>query len=46
MEHLREAHARFPGWLESLITRRVPMDRFREALERRPGDVKVVVEVS
>jgi glucose 1-dehydrogenase len=31
-------------WLERLITRRVPLDRWREALERRPDDVKVVVD--
>jgi hypothetical protein len=27
-----------------MITRRVPLDRFQEALERRPDDVKVAVE--
>ena len=31
------------SWLERLITRRVPLDRFEEALERRPDDVKVVI---
>jgi threonine dehydrogenase-like Zn-dependent dehydrogenase len=31
-------------WLERVITRRVPLDRFQEALERRPDDVKVAVE--
>ncbi len=31
-------------WLERMITRRVPLDRFQEALERRPDDVKVTVE--
>jgi glucose 1-dehydrogenase len=31
-------------WLERMITRRVPLDRFQEALERRPDDVKVAVE--
>jgi threonine dehydrogenase-like Zn-dependent dehydrogenase len=34
------------GWLRSLITRRVPLDRWQEALERSPDDVKVVVELS
>ena len=33
------------GWLERLITRRVPLDRWAEALQREPGDVKVVVEL-
>ncbi|WP_433202871.1 glucose 1-dehydrogenase [Dactylosporangium sp. CS-047395] len=32
-----------PGWLASLITRRVPLDRFAEALEARPDDIKVVL---
>ena len=32
-------------WLRGLITRRVPLDRWQEALERGPGDVKVVVEL-
>lgn len=33
------------SWLERLITRRVPLDRFAEALERQPDDVKVVLEL-
>jgi len=32
------------AWLSRLITRRVPLDRWREAFERRPDDVKVVVD--
>lgn len=31
-------------WLEGLITRRVPLDRWPEALERRPDDIKPVIE--
>jgi len=31
-------------WLAQLITRRVPLERFAEALERRPGDIKVVID--
>jgi glucose 1-dehydrogenase len=33
-----------PDWLSRLITRRVPLARFAEALEQRPGDVKVIVD--
>ena len=33
------------AWLERLITRRVPLDRWPEALERQPHDIKVVVEL-
>jgi len=32
-------------WLDALITRRVPLDRHDEGLERRSGDVKVVLEL-
>lgn len=31
-------------WLSGLITRRVPLSRWSEAVEKRPGDIKVVVE--
>jgi glucose 1-dehydrogenase len=34
------------GWLERLITRRVPLARWSEALEHRPGDIKVVVDLT
>ncbi|HKH18668.1 MAG TPA: glucose 1-dehydrogenase [Solirubrobacteraceae bacterium] len=34
------------AWLERLITRRVPLDRWREALTRDEHDIKVVVELS
>ena len=33
-------------WLDGLITRRVPLDRFTEALEKEPDDVKVVVDLA
>jgi threonine dehydrogenase-like Zn-dependent dehydrogenase len=33
------------AWLERLVTRRVPLERFEEALERRDDDVKVVLEL-
>jgi threonine dehydrogenase-like Zn-dependent dehydrogenase len=31
-------------WLGRLITRRVPLDRWSEALEHRPGDIKVIID--
>jgi threonine dehydrogenase-like Zn-dependent dehydrogenase len=34
-----------PGWLERLITRRVPLAQWEHALQRQPDDVKVVIEV-
>jgi hypothetical protein len=30
--------------LRRLITRRVPLDRWQEAFERRPDDVKTVID--
>jgi threonine dehydrogenase-like Zn-dependent dehydrogenase len=33
-------------WLEALITRRVPLEQFDQALERRDGDVKTVIALS
>jgi threonine dehydrogenase-like Zn-dependent dehydrogenase len=33
-----------PAWLARLITRRVPLARWREAFEPRDGDVKVVID--
>jgi threonine dehydrogenase-like Zn-dependent dehydrogenase len=33
------------GWLGRLITRRVPLDRWSDALQRRPDDVKAVIDL-
>lgn len=33
-----------PAWLARLVSRRVPLARWHEAFERRPGDVKVIVD--
>jgi threonine dehydrogenase-like Zn-dependent dehydrogenase len=33
------------SWLERMITRRVPLESYEEALESQPGDVKVVLEI-
>jgi hypothetical protein len=32
------------GWLERLITRRLPFQRWQEALARQPHDVKTVMD--
>ena len=34
------------SWLERLVTRRVPLEQWRDALTRKPDDVKVVIEVN
>ena len=33
------------GWLERMISRRVPLDDFEQALEKQPADVKVVLDL-
>ncbi len=33
------------SWLERMITRRVPLEDFEQALEKRPDDVKVVLDL-
>jgi len=33
------------SWLDSVVTRWEPLDRWPEALERRDGDVKTVIEI-
>ncbi len=35
-----------PNWLARLITRRVPLASFAEALDVRAGDVKTVITVT
>jgi len=35
-----------PGWLSGLITRRVPLTSWTEALDRHPDDIKVVVDLT
>ena len=32
-----------PDWLEAILTRRVPLERWSEAYEKRPDDVKTVL---
>ena len=44
--HLKEIEVRWPGLLSRLITRRVSMTGFTEALERSPESVTSVVEIA
>lgn len=32
------------GYLESMLTRRLPVERFAEAFEKKPGDIKTTLE--
>ena len=34
------------AWLSRLITRRVPVEQWTQALDRQPGDIKVIVDFS
>ncbi len=46
-EAAADALARAEGsWLGRLISRRVPIDQWHQALDRQPDDVKVVIEVN
>jgi threonine dehydrogenase-like Zn-dependent dehydrogenase len=33
------------SWLDRVVSRRVPLDQWQQALDRQPSDVKVVIEV-
>ena len=35
-----------PEWLRAMITRRVPLTTFTDALDRQPGDIKVIVDLT
>ena len=35
-----------PSWLSGMITRRVPLTSWTESLDRHPGDIKVVVDLT
>jgi glucose 1-dehydrogenase len=34
------------NWLRRIITRRVPLDRWKEAFERRRGEIKVIIDIA
>jgi glucose 1-dehydrogenase len=34
------------SWLEQVVSRKVPLDQWQQALDRQPNDVKVVIEVA
>jgi threonine dehydrogenase-like Zn-dependent dehydrogenase len=34
------------SWLQRLVSRKVPLEQWAQALERQPDDVKVVIEVA
>jgi threonine dehydrogenase-like Zn-dependent dehydrogenase len=40
-ESLAKTH---PDWLNRMITRRVPINRWQDALKREPDDIKVILD--
>ncbi|MHB8325447.1 MAG: glucose 1-dehydrogenase [Candidatus Dormibacteria bacterium] len=40
---LAAANRKWPGVLEQIISRRVPAERFQDAFQRRPDDIKTVI---
>jgi hypothetical protein len=40
---LAAAQERFPGWLERVITRRLPVAEARQAFDKSPGQIKSVL---
>lgn len=44
--YLSAVRGRWPGWLDDFITRQVPLERYRDALDRGDSDVKVVVTMA
>lgn len=45
VQHFGEFEQKWPGLLSRFITQRLPLDRFREGLERRREHIKIVLEV-
>ena len=43
---LQSFNEKWPGFAERLITRRVPFEKFDQALKQRPSDIKVLIQVS
>jgi hypothetical protein len=43
---LERGMQRFPGWLERLISRRVPLEDLAQAFHPEPEDIKVVLDMS
>ena len=43
---MQDGAAADPGWLSALITLRVPLTSWTDALDRQPEDIKVVVDLT
>lgn len=45
IEALVRIEEKWPGWLSSLITRRLMLDEFAEGLRPTPDNIKTVIEL-
>ncbi len=46
IESLVSMEQKWPGWLSRLITRRLRLDKFRDALNPAPDNIKTVIELT
>jgi threonine dehydrogenase-like Zn-dependent dehydrogenase len=46
VQHFQQAQQQWPGIFERLLTRRVPFDDFKSALDRRPEDIKTLLTIA
>jgi threonine dehydrogenase-like Zn-dependent dehydrogenase len=46
VESLVRIEEKWPGWLSRLITRRLTLDKFRDALDPAPDNIKTVIELT
>jgi len=45
IQHLGEIEQEWPRWLTSLITQRLPLSDFKDALHPAPDSIKTVIEM-
>lgn len=46
IQSLASMEQKWPGWLSRLITRRLTLDKFRDALDPAPDNIKTVIELT
>ncbi|GAH33827.1 unnamed protein product, partial [marine sediment metagenome] len=46
VQALANMEQKWPGWLSRLITRRLTLDKFRDALDPAPDNIKTVIELT
>ena len=46
IQSLASMEQKWPGWLSKLITRRLRLDNFKDALDPAPDNIKTVIELT